>query len=225
MKKTRIGIFGGTFNPIHAGHLRAAEIVQKKFLLDKILFIPSYIPPHKVSVEMASPSDRLKMVELACGPHPRFIPSTIEIEAQEKSYSIVTLEKIERMYPETGLFFILGIDAFLEIETWKEYEELLKRCSFIVVSRQGYRLKEAKGILEGSYKERMYEFSGSDESGELKTDLFSSYRIFLLPIDSLDISSTEIRRRAKKGLSIKGLVSESVEVYIEENKLYQNQNG
>ncbi|NIM91331.1 MAG: nicotinate (nicotinamide) nucleotide adenylyltransferase [Candidatus Aminicenantes bacterium] len=222
MKKARIGIFGGTFNPIHAGHMRAAEIVQRKFLLDKILFIPSYIPPHKESVDMASPSDRLKMVELACAPYSRFIPSPIEIEAQEKSYSIITLEKIEKMYPETWLFFILGIDAFLEIETWKEYEELLKRCSFIVVSRQGYRLQEAKNVLEGPYKEKMYEFP---ESGEREEDLFSSYRIFLLPIDSLNIASTEIRRRARKGLSLKGLVLESVEVYIAENRLYQSQNG
>jgi len=221
MKKARIGIFGGTFNPIHAGHLRAAEIVQKKFLLDKILFIPSYIPPHKESVDMASPSDRLKMVELACAPYPRFMPSPIEIEAQEKSYSIITLEKIEKMYPETWLFFILGIDAFLEIETWKDYEELLNRCSFIVISRQGYRLKKAKDVLEGPYKERMYEFPESDKSGETETGLFFSYRIFLLPIDSLNIASTEIRRRAKKGISIKGLVPESVEVYLEENRLYQ----
>lgn len=222
MKKTRIGIFGGTFNPIHSGHLKAAEIVQKKFLLDKILFIPSYIPPHKESVEMASPSDRLKMVELACAPYPRFMPSPIEIEAQEKSYSIITLEKIEKMYPETWLFFTLGIDAFLEIETWKEYEELLKRCYFIVISRKGYRLKEAKDVLEGPYKERMYEFPESDESGEIEADLFSSYRIFLLPIDSLNIASTVIRRRAKKGISIKGMVPGSVEVYLEENRLYQS---
>jgi nicotinate-nucleotide adenylyltransferase len=222
MKKARIGIFGGTFNPIHSGHLRAAKIVQKRFLLDKILFIPSYLPPHKESVDMASPADRLRMVELACAPYPRFIPSSIEIEAKEKSYSIITLEKIEKMYPETWLFFILGIDAFLEVETWKEYQELLKRCSFIVVSRQGYRLKEAKDVLEGPYKQRMYEFPESDESGKIETDLFSSYRIFLLPIDSLNIASTGIRRRAKEGISIKGLVPESVEVYIEENSLYQS---
>ena len=221
MKKARIGIFGGTFNPVHSGHLRAAEIVQKKLVLDKILFIPSYIPPHKESMDIASPSDRLKMIELACAPCPQFVPSSIEIEAQEKSYSIITLEKIEKMYPETGLFFILGIDAFLEIETWKEYEELLKRCSFIVVSRQGYRLKEAKDVLEGPYKERMYEFPESDESGEIDTDLFSSYQIFFLPIDSLNIASTEIRRRVKKGLSIEGMVPESVEVYMRENRLYQ----
>jgi nicotinate-nucleotide adenylyltransferase len=221
MKKARIGIFGGTFNPIHSGHLRAAEIVQKRFLLDKILFIASYIPPHKESVDIASPLHRLKMVELACASYPRFIPSSIEIEAKEKSYSIITLEKIEKLYPETWLFFILGIDAFLEIESWKEYEELLKRCFFIVVSRQGYRLEEAKDALERLYRERMYEFSESEESVEIEKELFSSYQIFLLPIDSLNIASTEIRRKAKKGISIKGMVPEAVEVYIKEKRLYR----
>jgi len=221
MEKTRIGIFGGTFNPIHSGHIRAAEIVQKRFPLDKVLFIPSYIPPHKESVDIASPMHRLKMVELACASYPRFIPSSIEIEAKEKSYLIITLEKIEKLYPEAWLFFILGIDAFLEIETWKEYEELLNRCFFIVVSRQGYRLKEAKDVLEELYRERMYEFSESDETGEIKEELFSSCQIFLLPIDSLNIASTEIRRRAKKGISVKGMVPEAVEVYIKEKKLYQ----
>jgi nicotinate-nucleotide adenylyltransferase len=221
MKKARIGIFGGTFNPIHSGHLRAAEIVQKRFLLDKILFIASYIPPHKESVDIASPLHRLKMVELACASYPRFIPSSIEIEAKEKSYSIITLEKIEKLYPETWLFFILGIDAFLEIETWKEYEELLNRCFFIVVSRQGYRLKEAKDALERLYGERMYEFSESEESVEIEKELFSSYQIFLLPIDSLNIASTEIRRRAKKGISMKGMVPEAVEAYIKEKRLYR----
>ncbi|KPK78762.1 MAG: hypothetical protein AMJ89_00490 [candidate division Zixibacteria bacterium SM23_73] len=218
MKKARIGIFGGTFNPIHSGHLRAAETVQKKFLLDKVLFIPSYIPPHKESPDIASPLHRLKMVELACTSYPRFIPSSIEIEAKEKSYSIITLNKIEKLYPKNWLFFILGIDAFLEIEMWKEYEELLNRCFFIVVSRQGYRLKEAKEVLGGFYRERMHEFLKSDES---EKDLFSSYQIFLLPIDSLNIASTEIRRRVKTGISIKGMVPELIEVYIEENRLYQ----
>jgi len=221
MKKARIGIFGGTFNPVHSGHLRAAEIVQKRFLLDKILFIPSYIPPHKESVDIGSPLHRLRMVELACASYPRFIPSSIEIEAKEKSYSIITLEKIEKLYPETWLFFILGIDAFLEIETWKEYEELLNRCFFIVVSRQGYRLEEAKDALERLYGERMYEFSESEESVEIEKELFSSYQIFLLPIDSLNIASTEIRRRAKKGISMKGMVPEAVEAYIKEKRLYR----
>lgn len=222
MKKARIGIFGGTFNPIHSGHLRAAEIVQQRFLLDKVLFIPSYIPPHKESVDIAAPLHRLKMVELACASYPRFIPSSIEIDAEEKSYSIITLRKIEKLYPEAWMFFILGIDAFLEIETWKEYEKLLNRCSFIVVDRPGFHLKEAKEVLKGIYRERMYELSEADERDEIEEDLFSSYQIFLLPIASLDIASSEIRRKVRKGISMKDMVPEVVKAYIKENKLYQS---
>jgi len=222
MKKARIGIFGGTFNPIHSGHLRAAEIVKQRFLLDKVLFIPSYIPPHKESVDIAAPLHRLKMVELACASYPRFIPSSIEIDAEEKSYSIITLRKIEKLYPEAWMFFILGIDAFLEIETWKEYEKLLNRCSFIVVNRPGFHLKEAKEVLKGIYRERMYELSEADERGEIEEDLFSSYQIFLLPIASLDIASSEIRKKVRKGISMKDMVPEAVKAYIKENKLYQS---
>lgn len=222
MKKARIGIFGGTFNPIHSGHLKAAEIVQQRFLLDKVLFIPSYIPPHKESIDIAAPLHRLKMVELACASYPRFIPSSIEIDAQEKSYSIITLKKIEKLYPKAWMFFILGIDAFLEIKTWKEHEKVLNRCSFIVVSRPGFYLKEAKEVLKGIYRERMYEFSESDERGEIEEDIFSSYQIFLLSIASLDIASSDIRKKVRKGISIGDMVPEAVKVYIKENKLYQS---
>jgi len=223
MKKMRIGLFGGTFNPIHLGHLRAAEIVQKRFLLDKVLFIPSYIPPHKNSVEIAPPFARLEMVKIACSSYPQFLPSSVEIEAKGKSYSILTVNKIEKMFPEAWIFFILGVDSFLEIETWREYEELLQLCFFIVVSRPGYRLEEAKEI-KGKYRDRMYEIPESDESSEIRESLLSSFQIFLLPISALDIASTEIRNRAKKGSSLKGMVPDAVEAYIKENKLYKEQN-
>jgi len=218
MKKARIGLFGGTFNPIHLGHLQAAEIVQKRFVLDKIFFIPSYIPPHKESVEIVSPLHRLKMAEITCASYPRFFPSSIEIEAKGKSYSIITLNKVEKMFPEAWIFFILGIDSFLEIVTWREYETLLNRCFFIVVSRPGYPLEKAKEVLKRKYRGRMYELS---ESGESEEKSFDSFRIFLLPINALDIASTEIRRRLKKGNSVKGRDTEAVEIYKKENRLYQ----
>jgi nicotinate-nucleotide adenylyltransferase len=223
MKKMRIGLFGGTFNPIHLGHLRAAEIVQKRFLLDKVLFIPSYTPPHKNSVEIAPPFARLEMVKIACSSYPQFLPSSVEIEAKGKSYSILTVNKIEKMFPEAWIFFILGVDSFLEIETWREYEELLQLCFFIVVSRPGYRLEEAKEIT-GKYRERMYEIPESGESSEIRESLLSSFQIFLLPISALDIASTEIRNRAKKGSSLKRMVPDAVEAYIKENRLYKEQN-
>ena len=218
MKKEKIGLFGGTFNPVHSGHLKAAEIVQKRFLLDKILFIPSYIPPHKDTADIASPSHRLKMVEIALRGYPHFIPSSIEIDAEETSYSIITINRIKKLYPKSWVFFILGIDAFLEVDTWKDYEQLLEQCFFVVMSRPGYLLDEAKKTLEGKYREKMCMLAKSES---VKDEMLLSFRIFLLPIDALDIASTKIRGIIKRGDSIKGMVSERVEAYIRENGLYK----
>ncbi len=221
MMKDRIGIFGGTFNPIHMGHLKAARRVQRKYLLKNVLFIPSYIPPHKESIEIASPIHRLKMVELALASYPQFIPSSIEIDAREKSYSIITLRKIKKLFPKTLILFILGIDAFLEIDTWKDYHQVLKQCFFVVISRPGYRLQDARRVIEGKYKERMAEVL---EDEEIREDMFTSYKIFLFPMDSLDLSSTEIREKIKRGDSVKGMVPKTVEIYIDKNSLYRDKN-
>lgn len=216
MKNSRIGIFGGTFNPIHSGHLRAAEIAQRKFSLDRVLFVPSYIPPHKESDDIASPHHRLKMVELACKPYPQFIPSSIEIEAKGKSYSVISLGRVKELFPEALIFFILGVDAFLEIDTWKDYEKLLNQCFFIVVSRPGYNLDEAREVLGGRYREMIVEFS---ETGK-EEKKFCSSRIFLLPIEALDIASSEVRRRIREGISVKGLVPYDVDTYIRKHNIY-----
>lgn len=216
MKNSRIGIFGGTFNPIHSGHLRAAEIAQRKFSLDRVLFVPSYIPPHKESDDIASPHHRLKMVELACKPYPQFIPSSIEIEAKGKSYSVISLGRVKELFPEALIFFILGVDAFLEIDTWKDYEKLLNQCFFIVVSRPGYNLDDAREVLGGRYREMIVEFS---ETGK-EEKKFCSSRIFLLPIEALDIASSEVRRRIREGISVKGLVPHDVDTYIRKHNIY-----
>jgi nicotinate-nucleotide adenylyltransferase len=218
MDKERIGLLGGTFNPVHEGHLRAALEVQQKFILHKILFIPSYIPPHKQTTEIASPEDRYAMVELAVKGFPGFLASSIEIEAKEKSYSIITLNKVKKMYRNAWIFFILGFDAFLEIETWRSYEKVLEQCRFIVTSRPGYPLAEARNVLPENYDDKIISLS---ESGSVGEDLIEKFRIFLLPIVALDISSTEIRRKIRQGQSVKGFVPEAVEVYIKRKKLYQ----
>jgi nicotinate-nucleotide adenylyltransferase len=215
--KKRIGIFGGTFDPIHCGHVKAAESVQSVFSFDKILFIPSYIPPHKESEDVASAAHRLKMVELALSSFDRFSPSSIEIDAKGMSYSIVTLNRIKKMFPQTEIFFLLGVDAFLEIETWKDYEDVLEQCSFIVMSRPGYRLDEARGALSKKYNQRMVEISGPIQRDR---QMFFSPKIYLLPIHTLDISSSEVRERVGKNQSIEGLVPENVENYIKERRLY-----
>lgn len=215
MNKKRMGILGGTFNPIHKGHLKAAETVLEKFHLDKILFIPCYIPPHKKNSHIASPQHRFEMVRLALEGYSDFIPSRIEIDAEEKSYSIITLNKIKDSNPKARIFFILGIDAFLEIDTWKDTKELLENYSFIVISRPGFNLKDAKNTMGGKYRNRMTEVRT-----HIKKEVMKCYDFFLLYMDSLDIASSDIRKRIKKGASIHGMVPKNVEKFIKENKIY-----
>lgn len=218
MKKERIGIFGGTFNPIHNGHVKAVLEVQKTFFLDKVLMIPSYIPPHKGAPDVAPPSDRLQMVKLAVASYPQFVPSHIEIEAKGKSYSILTLAKLKQRFPDAAMFFILGVDAFLEIDTWREYKKVLEQCHFIVINRPGYDLNEAKKPLGGNYAERIVRVL---ETTKLDKAMLHPYKIFLLSIDALDMASKDIRKKVKMGKSIAGLVVKPVEEYIQINKLYQ----
>jgi nicotinate-nucleotide adenylyltransferase len=216
--KERVGLFGGTFDPVHCGHILAAGEVLKRFSLDKVLFIPSFIPPHKERTEIAPARDRLRMVELACREEPRFAASSIEVDAREKSYSIITLEKVKRIYPGAWTFFILGADAFLEIETWRDHERLIDECLFIVMTRPGYRLDQADRALGGSLGEKVHHVSETEKIGE---DMFGTRRIFFLPIQALDISSTEVRRKIRTGETIEGLVPDAVGDYIRSHHLYR----
>lgn len=195
----RLGLFGGTYNPIHQGHVQAAEKVRDRFQLDQVWFIPSHIPPHKSNDEVASPEHRMNMVRLAVTGLPGLIPSSIEIEDEGTSYSILTLGKIKKQFPTAGLYFILGVDAFIEIDTWRAYEQVMEQCRFIVISRPGYDLEKAKEVLDGAYLNKIY----------------------LMPIQALDISSSLIREKLKAGGPISGLVPLPVEEYIKEHNLYQ----
>jgi nicotinate-nucleotide adenylyltransferase len=216
--KDRIGLLGGTFNPVHLGHLKAADDVRAAFRLGKVLFVPSYIPPHKESAEVASAADRFRMVELACRGRDGFVPSRIEVEARETSYSVLTLARIRRLFPEAWIFFILGADAFLEIGTWREYERVLSECLFIVMARPGYRLESVAGVLGGRLRDRICSLRKGEEPEEA---LFSRFRVFLLPLEALDVSSTDIRNRVRSGESLEGLVPEPVADYIRDHHLYR----
>jgi nicotinate-nucleotide adenylyltransferase len=218
MEKKRIGLLGGTFNPVHEGHLRAAEEVRLRSGLSRVLFIPSYIPPHKQTTDMASPEDRYAMVELALRSHPEMEVSSLEIEARERSYSIITLNKLKAVFSDAWIFFIVGIDAFLEIETWKSYREVLEQCHFIVISRPGFDLARAREALPLEYADKIRDCGGA---GSIEEKFLSRFRIFLVMINALDISSSDIRARVKAGRTIHGLVPESVEGYIRMKNLYQ----
>jgi nicotinate-nucleotide adenylyltransferase len=213
-----IGLFGGTFDPIHLGHLRAASEVRRLARLDRVLFIPSYLPPHKAADGAASPADRLRMVELACRRRTGFEVSPIEVEARGKSYSILTLRKVRAMSSGARLFFIVGIDAFLDIGTWHEYEKVLAECLFIVTGRPGFELERAGGVLGGRLRESIGPLA---EAGSLAASGPPRFRIILVPIRALDVSSTAVRQRARSGRSLEGLVPRAVAAYIREHQLYR----
>jgi len=213
-----IGLYGGTFDPIHCGHLRAAAEVRRRTGLDRILFIPSFIPPHKDAGGAAPAADRLRMVELACRRRAGFEVSPVEVEARGKSYSILTLRKIKTLQPRARLFFIVGIDAFLEIGTWHQYEKVLAECRFLVTGRPGFDLDRAAGVLGG----RLSGVTGPlAAAGGLDGALPPRFRVTLVPIRALDVSSTVVRDRVRRGASLEGLVPPAVAAYIHDHQLYR----
>ncbi|MCX5657328.1 MAG: nicotinate-nucleotide adenylyltransferase, partial [Candidatus Omnitrophica bacterium] len=188
----RIGILGGTFNPIHLGHLILAEEAIDLVGLEKIIFIPCYIPPHKSSKGIIQAAARLKMVNLAIGSNARFSVSDIEAKVKRKSYTINTLRALKKVFPmHTDFFLIVGSDALEELPRWKNFKEIQKLAKVIVAVRPGF--KAAK----------------------------KQYTNKLIKISQLGISSSDIRMRVKKGFSIRYLVPDKVEGYIRRNSLYR----
>ncbi len=192
----KIGIFGGTFNPIHHGHLINIELVKENFQLDLILLIPAKIPVHKKIEDSISPYDRYKMVELAVAGVDTLEISDLELKRDSASYTITTLEELKSIYPDSELFLIIGSDSFNELDTWKEYKKILKNYALIVLQRPGDILLR-KDIQSLATKVEFYNES------------------------MIDISSTMIRERVRKGLSIRYLTTDSVINFIRDKGLYK----
>ena len=191
----RIGIMGGTFNPIHYGHLVSASEVCNKFKLDKVIFIPSALNPLKTSSNLADARHRLKMIKLAIAGNPLFEASDIEIKRGGVSHTIDTIKAFVKKYgKDVDTYFIIGIDAFLEINSWASPDALLRMCKFIVTTRPGYDVKKAKHVFKKHTE--------------------------IMEITYLTISSSDIRKRIKSGSPIKYLLPESVEDYIYKHRLY-----
>jgi nicotinate-nucleotide adenylyltransferase len=211
----RIGIFGGTFNPIHLGHLRSAEEVREQQRLQRVLFVPSATPPHKGERGLASATDRLAMVRAAVAGNPHFRVSSIELQRSGRSYSVDTLRALHRRMPESAFFFILGADAFRDIATWHEYRSLFELCNLVVTSRppdDDARLAEVLPVAvrrEFCYRRRL-------RALEHRT----GNRIFFQRISHLDISSSAIRTRLRAGASVRYLIPPAVERYILRHGLY-----
>ena len=213
----RIGIFGGTFDPIHNGHLRAAEEVRESFGLEKILFIPSARPPHKSHQAISPSRHRIEMVRSAVDGHPPFECSDIECRRSETSYSVETIRilKLERG-GQAEFFFLVGIDAFLEIETWKSYESLFGMCDWVVIMRAGFDSGWGMDALPQSIRKDFRHDRSSDRCIH-RSGRNVSFRRFR----ALDISSSEIRALVREGRSIRFLVPKTVESYISDNYLYE----
>ncbi len=220
-----VGIMGGTFNPIHYGHLLSAEEVRERFKLEKVIFIPLSLPPHKGPHDVIDAGHRLEMVRRAISSNPRFEVSTVEIERGGVSYTVDTIEELHRSFsPGTEIFFIMGAESFLEISTWKEVPRLFRLCNFIVTLRDGFPLDHLVGTLMetvgGKYPGLRFTFQDeSTAQGKILVE-GSPCATYLTPISSLEISSTKIRRRVASGRSIKYLLPPGVEEYILNKNLY-----
>ena len=200
-----LGVLGGTFDPIHNGHLAAAEAAQRSLSLDAMTLIPSHVPPHRHDPVGATAGQRFEMAALAAREHPGWTASRIEIDREGPSYTYDTLVQLaQKAGVTTQFFFILGADAFAEIATWSRYPAVLDLAHFVVVSRPGITLDSLRARVPSAF----------DRQSSAPT------RVILLESPTPDISSTDIRRRVRAGESLAGLVPDPVAAYIRQHGLY-----
>jgi nicotinate-nucleotide adenylyltransferase len=219
-----LGVLGGTFDPIHNGHLAAADAAQQSLNLDAIVLIPSHVPPHRHNPVGASAEHRYAMAALAAAERPQWSASRIEIDRQGPSYTYDTLVELKRHARGEGassasgtrvewqFFFILGADAFAEIATWSRYPAVLDLANFVVVSRPGITLDSLRERAPSAFP------STSLRAGSLRPS--AKTRVILVEAATPDISSTDIRRRVRAGQNLTGLVPDPVAHYISMHRLY-----
>lgn len=204
--KKSLGILGGTFDPVHYGHLLAGEWAREVYCLDELVIMPAARPPHKDLAGVLDSQHRHRMVELAVSDNPGFSVSTLELERAGFSYTVDTVGYYLQEYPGIELYFIIGVDALQLIYTWKDVERLVELCQFIVVTRPGYELDRNDPAL-ASLPDALWD------------------RLTLLSIPGLEISSSDIRKRVLNGCSIRYLLPAAVEEYIRDNHLYKKPHG
>ena len=187
----KIGILGGTFNPVHIGHLILAEEAREKIGLDKVIFVPTNLPPHKDEADVISAADRFKMIRLALKGNKHFLVSDVEIKRQGRSYTIDTLKSLKEKYPQDELYFIIGSDLLNYLAEWKDLGDILKMVKFVVATRPGYALEKIPAYIT------------------------------TLPIRAVDISGFDVRTRVRAGKSFRYLLPETVFKYILKKRLYK----
>ena len=219
----KVGLLGGSFNPIHNGHLTIAHHVYERMQLSRILFIPTGDPPHKPDDSLAPATHRFEMVRLAIADTPEFDVSDIELRRTGKSYSIDSVQALQHLHdPSTELFFIIGLDAFLDFPTWRSPKELLQICHFVVVPRPGQSFRALAGmsLLPALDPDGL---TGLDTGVPNRLDIAipSAPGVTCLALPPCPTSSSEIRRRVRNGLPPANMLPPPVESYILRHSLYQ----
>lgn len=210
----KIGLLGGTFNPIHYGHLHIAEEVLHSCQLDQVWFIPTCQPPHKLLDSEVAFADRLAMVEVAVADEPRFIACDLEGRRGGTSYSVETLEQLRRDFPQDQFYFIMGLDSFQDIGTWKNYPRLFELAHFVVTARPGFS-GSLRQLLPVAIADRFCYDAESENLSHL-----AGFSVFSVTHTCRDVSSTEIRRLVSLGKDVSQLIPLSVSEYIRQHGLY-----
>jgi nicotinate-nucleotide adenylyltransferase len=204
----RLGILGGCFNPIHAGHIHVAREAMRLLALEKVLFVVAAAPPHKPAHGLAPFSDRLQMVRLALEKHEAFEASDIEAERNGPSYTVDTLRELRRLHPDAELYFIIGADTIRELPTWREPGEVLRLAQIAVMFRTGFPFDDI-GLLKKIADNKTIE--------QIRKNTFAT--------EPVNVSSTEIRKRVSAGKEITALVPAAVAQYIRKHGIYKSQHG
>lgn len=199
----RLGVYGGTFDPIHVGHLRIAEEAREQMELDRVLFVPNQVSPFKTDREVTPGATRLEMVRRAVADNPAFEASGVEIERPGPSYAVETLRALRSEHPDAELFFVTGSDTIRDLPGWRAPEELLELARFVAATRPGAENEDVLAVLPEPWRAR----------------------ITFIEMPGLDISGTDLRRRVRAGRSIRYLVTDAVAAIIREHELYRNGEG
>ncbi|MEP6818712.1 MAG: nicotinate-nucleotide adenylyltransferase [bacterium] len=221
--RKRIAIYGGTFDPVHAGHLEIARRVSQLFAIDEFLFVPARVAPHKLDREVSPALHRYAMLALATNREPRLSISTFELDGPGRQYTVDTLFHFRAQFGEsTDLFFVMGADSWAEITTWREWRRLLTLANLIVVTRPGYEISAAQ--VDAETAASIVDLRGATESAGASEP--GRQKVFVTDVVMLDVSATEIRRAAAEDDSEKlnELIPLEVAEYIRKYRLYGNTN-
>jgi nicotinate-nucleotide adenylyltransferase len=221
--KKRVAVYGGTFDPVHLGHLEVAHRVSELFEIEKVIFVPAYIAPHKLKRAVTAPIHRYAMLTLATQNDRQAFVSTFELDASDRRYTVDTLAHFQASFGDsTDLFFIMGADSWSEITTWREWERLLAMTSHIVVTRPGYDVTNEH--IASPLRDRIMELRIADQESLSNVKNITGKRIFITDVVMKDISATEIRRIASEGrfADLQNLVPKPVLEYIEKYEIYRD---